>query len=236
MKYTTLLAICTIASASIAFAQTGMPVTIMPIGDSLTQSEPGYRGPLLAKLKEAGFQVEFVGPKKADPAKPGSTAHAGNGGFTIGPGASKADEWTGGKGNIYDNVGNWLKLQPDIVLLLIGTNDYFNIGKLQPDYKPDRDGPARLGVLLDKIHEVSPKTKILVSSIMPVGWNKEFAKPFNAAIPGLVATRPFATFVDLNATTGFVAGDWSKDNLHPSDQGYVKMADGWFNALKPVLK
>lgn len=216
--------------------QAAEPVTIMPIGDSLTDTTPGYRGPLLEKLRAAGFDVKFVGPKKADPNKPGSTDHAGHGGFTIGPGASKADEWTGGKGNIYVNVDKWLTLQPNIVLLLIGTNDYFNIGKLQPGYSADKEGAARLGALLDKIHEVSPKSLVLVSSILPVGWNKEFAKPINEAIPGLVATRPWTKFVDLAKVTAFTKGDWSPDNLHPSEQGYEKIAAGWFDALAPILK
>ncbi|MDD5349057.1 MAG: GDSL-type esterase/lipase family protein [Chthoniobacteraceae bacterium] len=237
MKYLTLVAACAIAftTASTASAQNATPTSIMPLGDSLTQADPGYRAPLFNKLTEAGFNVKFVGPKPANPKIPGSTAHAGFGGYTIGPGPSKADAWSGGKGNLFVNIDGWLKIQPDIVLLLIGTNEYFNIGTMQPGYKPDSEGPARLGALLDKIHAVSPKSTILVSSIMPVQWSKTFARGFNAAIPGVIVSRPYAAFVDLNASTKFAVGDWSNDKLHPSDQGYGKMADGWFEALKPVL-
>jgi acyl-CoA thioesterase-1 len=210
-------------------------VRIMPLGDSITQADPGYRGPLYEMLTKEGFKVEFVGSKKGDPAKCASPNNEGHGGFTIGPGKSKADAWSGGKGNIYDNVDTWLQIHPDIVLLLIGVNEYFNVGNLQPGYQPDRQGPEKLGALLDKIHEVSPQSKILVSSILPVGWSPKFALAFNEAIPTLIATRPFAIFVDLNKAVGFVAGDWSKDNLHPSEQGYGKLAKGWFDALKPVL-
>ncbi len=210
-------------------------VRIMPLGDSMTEADPGYRGPLYQMLTQEGFKVEFVGSKKGDSAKCASPHHEGHGGFTIGPGKSKPDAWSDGKGNLYDNVDKWLQTKPDIILLLIGINDYLNIGKLQPDYKPDLQGPGKLGALLDKIHEISPQSKILVSSILPVAWDSRIGRPINDAIPGLVATRPFVLFVDLNKTTAFVAGDWSKDNLHPSEQGYGKMAKGWFVALKPVL-
>jgi lysophospholipase L1-like esterase len=214
------------------------PVRIMPIGDSLTDTFPGYRAPLFQKLAAAGHSVEFVGPKKNESKDgslpPAALRHAGHGGYVIGPGPSKGDAWSNGKGNIYDNVDSWLKSQPDIVLLLIGTNDFFNIVN-QPDYKPNRDGGARLGALLDKIHAVSPKTTILVSSVLPVGWDPKFAKGINDAIPGLVATRPYAIFADLAKTTAFTKGDWSGDNLHPSQAGYDKMADAWFAALVPVL-
>jgi len=57
----------------------------------------------------------------------------------------------------------------------------------------------------------------------------------NDAIPGLVATRPYTVFADLAKTTAFTKADWSEDNLRPSQQGYEKMAIGWFDALKPTL-
>lgn len=217
-----------------ACAQT-RPVRIMPLGDSLTQASPGYRGFLYQLLVGAGYKVEFVG-SKTDKGKPvGSPKHEGHGGFTIGPGKSKADAWSNGKGNLFDNLDAWLKAQPDVVLLLIGTNDFFNVGNLQPGYKPDQAGPAKLGALLDKIHALSPNSKVIVSSILPVEWDANFAKAFNRAIPGLVASRPFAVFADLNSKTAFRAGDWSGDKLHPSDQGYQKIAKSWFDVLKTTL-
>jgi lysophospholipase L1-like esterase len=226
-----------ILGASLASA--AAPVRILPVGDSLTDTFPGYRAPLFKQLAAAGYSVEFVGPKKNE-SKDGSLPaaalrHAGHGGFTIGPGPSVADGWTNGKGNIFDNVDAWLASQPDIVLLLIGTNEFFNIKDKQPGYSPNRDGGARLGALLDKIHAVSPKSKIIVSSILPVGWDAKFAKGINDALPGLVSTRPYTVFADLAKTTAFTKGDWSGDNLNPSQQGYDKMAAAWFAALKPVL-
>jgi lysophospholipase L1-like esterase len=219
-------------------AHAATPVRILPLGDSLTDNFPGYRAPLFQKLAAAGHAVEFVGPKKNDPRDglpEAALRHAGHGGFVIGPGPSKADAWSNGKGNLFDNIDSWLQSQPDLVLLLIGTNDFFNIVD-QPDYQPNRDAPARLGALLDKIHAASPKSIILVSSVLPVEWDKNFASGINRALPELVAARPYARFADLATTAGFTSGDWSSDKLHPSPAGYAKMADAWFAALAPLLK
>ncbi len=204
------------------------PVRIMAVGDSLTENDPGYRGPLATALREAGHSVEFVGSRS------GTTRHEGFGGFTIGPGPSKADEWTNGKGNIHAQLDRMLANEkPDVLLLLIGVNDYFNI-KNDPDYKVDRDGPARLAGVLDKIHALSPSTRVVFSSVLPVKWDAQFARGFNRALPALAAERPFATFADLNTSVGFTEGDWT-DGLHLSASGNAKLAAAWFSALEPVL-
>lgn len=204
---------------------------ILCIGDSLTQASPGFRLPLYEALRDGGYDVLFVGPKPEKAPDGGSLDHAGQGGFTIGPGPSKADEWTGGKGNIYVNVEGYLESDPDVVLLLVGTNEYFNIGDRQPDLDPEVDGPKRLAALVDRIREIDPDTKILVGSVMPVGWSTNFAKGFNSALPGLLDGKPGVDFVDTGALAGFAEGDWSSDNLHPSESGYVKLAKVWSDAL-----
>lgn len=208
---------------------------ILAIGDSLTEANPGYRSFLYEKLRDGGYSFEMVGPKKQKAPDGGQLDHAGSGGFTIGPGPSKADEWTNGKGNISVNVERYLESNPDIVLLLIGTNEFFNIGKLQPDLKADRDGPVRLAALVDRIHEFRPEAKILVGSVMPVEWDAGFAKGFNSALPGLLADKPNTIFVDTNKLANFTTGDWSGDKLHPSESGHRKLAGVWFEALKPLL-
>ena len=181
-----------------AYAET-RTISIMPLGDSLTMASPGYRGLLFQLLTEAGHAVEFVGSMKDEGGQVGSPRHEGHGGFTIGPGKSKADEWSQGKGNLFDNLDGWMQAPPDVILLLIGTNEFFNIGDLQPGYKPNEAAPAKLGALLDKIHSLSPVSKVIISSILPVEWDADFAQPINQAIPGLVASRPFTTFADLKA-------------------------------------
>ncbi len=213
-----------IGSSGVTIGAEPKLVRVMPLGDSLTQSSPGYRGPLLKRLVAAGHRVEFVGSRSDDWNDGQPLRHEGHGGFTIGPGKSKADAWTDGKGNFHDNLDAWLVARPEIILLLIGTNEFFNVGPLQPGYDLDRQGPARLAGLLGKIHQLSPASLVVVGSILPVAWDANFARGFNAAIPDLVRPRPFARFADLNKTCGWVEGDWSPDQLHPTDRGYAKLA------------
>ncbi len=225
-----LFGFCSLLASVIPVAPAA-PVTIMFVGDSLTQNDPGYRGPLAEKLRAAGHEVRFVGRKA------GITNHEGHGGFTIGPGPSKADDWSGGKGNIHAQLDDMLaKNQPDILLLLVGVNDFFNIQKdRDPEYDVNRTGPARLAGVLDKIHLLSPKTRVIYSSVLPVGWDPGFAKKYNAQLPALRESRPFAIFADLAAAVCFTKGDWSPDNVHLSKSGDEKLAKAWFIALEPLL-
>lgn len=223
-----------------AFALFAMPAIastprILCIGDSLTDTSPGYRGFLYDQLKSEGYDFEFVGPKKGKAPDGGALDHAGYGGYSIGPGPSKADDWSNGKGNIMVNIESYMKSTPDIVVLLIGTNEFFTIGKLQPEHNADRDGPKRLAALVDRIHELKPEVKVLVGSVMPVEWTKDFALGFNGALPELFKDKANTWFVDTAKLAGFQTGDWSKDGLHPSESGYRKLAGVWAQALKPHL-
>ena len=214
----------------------------MPLGDSLTQAFPGYRAPLFKMLLQAGFNIQFVGPKAED-AKgipEGLRRHAGHGGFGIGPGKSKADQWTGGKGNMAVNIAEWMKADPDIILLNVGINDYFN--NEDRDYKaedPKQIG-ARYAALIDQIHQLKPKATILASSLTPFKWDPQNSgHSLNSVIPGIVQERSSADrsirFVDMHDECGFTTPDWSNDGLHPSDSGYNKMAGVWYHHLNRDL-
>jgi len=220
-------------------AAAGKPVKIMPLGDSLTagQGNGGYRTELYKLLSQNGFSFQFVGSETEGPSNLPDKHHEGHGGFVIGPGASTLDKFTDGKGNIYVNIDTYMQQDPDIILMNIGWNEYFNV-KI-PNFNADQEAPKRLAKLLDKIYERKPTVAVFVSSLTPARWDSNLGKPFNEAIPEIVkqqrAKGRKCFFVDIHNETGFTKSDYA-DELHPSASGYAKMAQVWFKYLKPYLQ
>jgi lysophospholipase L1-like esterase len=213
-------------------------VKIMPLGDSTTagQGNGGYRTKLYELLSQAGYSFNFVGTQSDGPANLPDKEHEGHGGFTIGPGPSTLDKFTNGKGNIYVNIDTYLQKNPDIILMNIGWNEYFNVKT--PNFKPDQEAPKRLANLLDKIYQNKPTIAVFVSSLTPARWDFNLGKPFNEAIPGIAQQQQAkgrkCYFVDIHNEAKFTKADFL-DELHPNDRGYAKMAQVWFNHLKPYL-
>ena len=96
------------------------PVRILPLGDSLTSGlssapvQGAYRNRLYTQLTGAGYNVDFLGTfsDTANPSLP-DVNHQGQGGFRV--------------DQIQSNLEGWLSSveDPDVVLLLIGTNDFY---------------------------------------------------------------------------------------------------------------
>ncbi len=211
-------------STAVSEAQTP-PTRILPLGDSLTSgttTEGAYRNRLYDLLTTSGFNVDFVGTQMdvSNPTLP-DPDHQGMGGFRI-------DQIDAG-------VSSWLEAieDPDVVLLMIGTNDFsqnFNLGSVQ----------ARLGNLISSVALKRPFAKIIVSSL-PLRTddvNREaLQQAFNAAIPGIVADQVLlgrqVSFVDMHAA--LVPGDLEAEGVHPLQSGYDKMADVWLPAINNVI-
>ncbi|AGZ43514.1 GDSL-type esterase/lipase family protein [Actinoplanes friuliensis] len=215
-----------IAAPAQAAAVTGRAVKIMPLGDSITWGTgsmngsipgSGYRAGLWTKLVAgAGLAVDFVGSMNSGSLP--DTDNEGHSGYRI-------DQITA-------NVTGWLTAaQPDVILLHIGTNDFWQDHETSTASK-------RLGLLLDKIHQVRPSATLIVAEIVPTRQDALNTKidAYNAAIPGLVATRAAAGHnirsADLHDT--MTDADFA-DTLHPNNTGYEKMANLWHSALEPVL-
>lgn len=214
---------------------------IMPIGDSLTEAaDPGYRGYLYSSLLDAGYDVDFVGVREGKPSNGGDPDHSGFAGYIIGPDKQKYNA----NGSIWyelDNGNNIMSVKCDIILLLIGTNDFWNIDYDTSDgYNPWEDGAVRLKPLLDKMYSLNPDVTILVSNITPLSVDKNYASLFNSQVPGIVAKEKeqgrSCYFVDANSL------DWQEtdyktgDNLHFNASGYQKLAGAFYSVLEPVLK
>ena len=197
------------------------PARIMALGDSITQGYPtggGYRPPLAARLAAAGRPADFVGTQHQGPPGFDDPEHEGHGGFRI--------------AQVRAGVPGWMAATaPDVVLVMIGTNDV--LGNFDPT-----DAPVRLRALLDTISTARPTASVLVSSIPPIGPAhcacQALVDAYNSALPPLVEARAAAgypvSFVDMAAVSVADLGD----GIHPDDVGYAKIADAWYEALQAL--
>lgn len=127
---------------------------------------------------------------------------------------------------------DWLsKTKPDIILLMLGTNDYFQ--KTAPQL------PETMTKILDNIYDNNPKAVVVISTITPFGWNKTGSsqRKYNQFIREETARRKSQNqsiiFVDMYKAVGF--DGLGKDNLHLNKIGNERMAIQWLDALNIIL-
>jgi lysophospholipase L1-like esterase len=120
--------------------------------------------------------------------------------------------------------------QPDIILLLIGTND---------TYMANPGGaPQRLATLLDTILSMDTHALLVVSLITPYPAQAANVATYNKAIPPLVQARAAAgkhiLLADVN--TGFQTSTMlSSDGIHPNQMGYDFMGGVWYGVVGPLF-
>jgi len=213
----------------------------MPLGDSITRGqvsrsvpeevEEGYRLGLFNRLTDFGLSVDFVGSQSSGSENLLDKDHEGHPGFTSrGLARGQGDE---------PGVDQWLPAaNPEVILLMAGTN---NSGST-----PDRM-IEDLDTLLDRILNQNGFTgELLVSTIPPIRSDGRFedrvpnVAPYNAQIPTLVNNYvqqgKTVTFVDMfSGPNGLTPDDITAppddSGLHPTVQGYDKIAQFWFNEL-----
>jgi lysophospholipase L1-like esterase len=214
---------------------------VLPLGDSITEgylpsgANGGYRVELFRQAVRAGKNITFGGSQMNGPTTVESRSfprrHEGRGGYTIDSDAGH----NGISGSITDQaIANY---RPHIVLLMIGTNDIngnVDVG----------NAPARLGRLIDDITTDAPAALVVVASIIPVnnsGTNQR-VQTYNAALPGLVATRAaagkhvvfldnYAAFAqDPNYRTTLMV-----DSLHPNEAGYAVLGRSFYDKVAALL-
>jgi lysophospholipase L1-like esterase len=202
-------------------------VRIMPLGDSITtgfgssSSGPGYRWPLYNLLNDSGLTFHYVGTANN---RPGSlpttpvdqTYHEGHGGWNVAQllnGVTPTD--AGGLG--------WLEVDPQIILLMIGTN---NRGGDVPT------AVGQVGQIIDQIQAQTPDARLLVAEITPITGQEAWVASYNSSLASLVNGRISAGenlgLVDMN--TNFPVNSMY-DALHPNDAGYAWMAQQWNDAI-----
>ncbi|WP_146087213.1 GDSL-type esterase/lipase family protein [Chroococcidiopsis sp. TS-821] len=200
---------------------------VMPLGDSITAGEhkvdptPGtYRIQLWKNLRADNLSIDFVGSQFNGPPSLGDKNHEGRGGWTINQIASLVDR------------GIIKTYQPQIVLLMIGTNDVLRRNSLSTL-------TSDLSNLIDRISAESGNTRIFVSSIAPIDPAAKgttianLAASFNALLPDFVKNKVAqgkkVTYV--NAGGSLNLNDLVSDGFHPNVAGYNKIGNAWYDAL-----
>ena len=208
---------------SLATIRQAGPISIMPLGDSITfgATDPegnGYRKRLWDDLTSAGYTVVYEGSISNGSADLPDTHNEGHGGYRI--------------DNLAAGVDRWLKgTKPAVILLMAGTNDVLQDHDL-------KGAPGRLSDLIEQIRRDDPPAQVLVASIPPLSLSSGLeakAEAYNAQIPGLVAAKAAlgepVVFVDVHAV--LTPADLT-DGIHPNPGGYVKIGDAWFQALQSL--
>jgi GH18 family chitinase/lysophospholipase L1-like esterase len=208
---------------------------IMPLGDSITAGDGdtrgGYRSQLYHLLVQNGYtNFNFVGTSTVDHDPPiGFTFpqaywnHEGVNSATIAVNSTYV--W---KNNI---DGALSANMPDIILLMLGTNDIWSTVRSATQVRAD------MSSFLDQIWAINPNIKIILSTIpyetKDTGSPLTIIQQTNALWPALVAQKQaqgrYITLVDNYAATK--AANSFADGLHPSTNGDIAIANAWYPAV-----
>jgi len=218
-------------------------ITVMPMGDSITQGvrgECGYRRALSQALsKNPQCDVSFVGSRSGsgdnsntaiDICEAQNTPHESIPGI-------RADQFL----NTIDS--HITTYQPNVVLLHVGSNDIYQNQQVG-------DTLTDIHNLLDRVFINKPDATVVVSNVIP--WSEEspdpiFYKPFENPNRDMLAdTTQLATEIANLASTRAAAGDsvemanvWQDfdndlmtiDGVHPNPVGEAHIANKMLNAL-----
>lgn len=227
-------AICSLSFAQ-AFAQNCTPTKILPLGASITAGGyninhnewhvgGGWRQPLWKSLNQDGFNIDFVGSLADGPADFIDREHEGHSGWRV-------DEISA----ISDSVMQ--KYQPDLVMMIIGTNDVVQNFDLE---RADQ----RYEVLLQKVlNGMGPNGYVLAGSLITTNnliFNSRLKK-YNLAIQKVVnkyqRTNPRLIWVDMYSRSqiGMTTKDLT-DGVHPTELGYQKMANVWYEDVSKLFQ
>lgn len=236
-----LLSACLIQTSMAAVLTQGKSTKLMPVGDSITLGKDtvtgGYRSVLYEWLTASGYAITYVGKgDDGDPANATVTSskmttpssHEGYGSF-------RTDMILNG-GSAEKRTAPPLKetlakYRPDIVLLMIGTNDIIQDKDLEHLNE-------RMEKLIATVLESDSNITLLVASIAPIRHPKWAGKEsqvmaFNAAVQAMVARHKALhhkiDFVDVHAS--LEKEGLSGDGVHPNQGGYRKIAGAWYQAL-----
>ncbi|MBA3936440.1 MAG: immunoglobulin domain-containing protein [Planctomycetes bacterium] len=217
---------------------TSRVLKILPLGDSITEGSPGaptvpdggYRQALLTLLGSAGYQPVFMGSSIELSGSMTDPYHEGWPGRTI--------------RQIRDDVmpRALVNDDPDLMLLMIGTNDLAWGHKNSTDVTSAINAYAQL---LTGIFARKPGITLLVSPILPIDNGSDSAGAANQAANVTSFNFQLLTLVQSFATAGhaiiwvqgmasFPASGDQVDGVHPNTAGYAFLANAWLTSIQAI--
>ncbi len=214
-------------------------IRILPIGDSITHGyvknsqQTQYRTAIAARLAANGYKPVMLGLLNTDSSGTAATCDAA--------GVQQPDDWiwhcgvnadriitstSGTAGGVRDNLHVYLDIagNPDVVTLLIGTND------LGAGTGAEETFVAYTNLVWD-IYRQRPQTKIVASTILERSDDTEAndkVTSFNASLLANIANLP-ATYccTNLHDAAPLSIADGYFDGLHPTRKGCAPISEGF---------
>jgi lysophospholipase L1-like esterase len=202
-------------------------IRLLCVGDSITQGSQGgngvvrlesYRYPLWKMFVDAGQDVEFVGSMEGgfqgDPEWPDykrrrfPRRHEGHWGWPSAQLREALPDWT--------RDYAW-----DVALILAGTNDPPK--KIRPE-----QSKRELGKMIDLLRERRPSARVLLGQCC-APW---IPYPTLRARVAELARERDVRLVDHRRGWNSRPGRHTQDWIHPNEAGDLRLADGWFQAIK----
>jgi lysophospholipase L1-like esterase len=202
----------------------GKKLKILAIGDSITQggnqpSEFTYRLPLSLMLKNAGYDIEFIG-----------TQHFG---------FDKAFKWPDGFDNKHEGyygkpatyVDEKLKINlpsiaaPDIAFIHLGGGGRGYRNMTKPVLKP-------IHSIIAQLRKKNPKVRILITEFHLHGFKAWYLR-MNLILLSIYENTEESPVVSVPDHVGFTDND-TIDGMHPNVSGQEKMAKAWFKSINEI--
>jgi lysophospholipase L1-like esterase len=230
-------------------------IRIMALGDSITAGvaagglparNGGYRGALAALLAQRGYHAQFVGTRNDFSEAIGARAHEGWPGYVL-----RSYPSNPGPGQLYGTLARnaILSDQPDVVLLMAGTNDLLRLERGNDGYTLAHIINS-MALVLDEIFFERPSVRVILAPVVSspkidectlarFAGSASCGAPAAASLKSLVAAytaRGYRiTYAAAMATAVPRDSAHFPDGIHPSGaKGYDAIASVWLDAIVSV--
>jgi lysophospholipase L1-like esterase len=245
-------------SGSPALIAKSNPVRVMAFGDSITAgvgafgarvNDGGYRGPLERLLDRNGYHITFVGSRSDFSDAITERAHEGWPGYVL-----RSFPSDPGPGQLYGALARKAMQQddPDVVLLMAGTNDLLREGRAAGYTLPNI--LHSMDLLLDEILTAKPNVFVIVAPVVESpkvgvcalhafdgGADPDGCGPANDGLKDLVdayAQHGYrVSYAPAMATAVPRDAAHFPDGIHPyGPGGYDAIADVWLHAIENITE